>query len=158
MFFSGVFSFRLQTRGLVRFLFQSGRGHHIPAPTGHNLKVSGWALVLLAVVLLALVLLAGLFCSWFRSVSVGSNSERKKGTDPITGSHFLIGIPFTRCSGTLDLCIRSIASAGHMVVCVVTVQMVGDRRLPGATILGVEVVYFLRQPSGFSPADRSRTF
>ena len=52
---------------------------------------------------------------------------------------------------TLDLCIRSIASAGHMVVCVVTVQMVGARRSAGATILGVEVVYFLRQPSGFSP-------
>ena len=50
------------------------------------------------------------------------------------------------------------ASAGHMVVCVVTVQMVGDRRFPGATILGVEVVYFFRQPSGVSPADRSKTF
>ena len=92
------------------------------------------------------------FCPWFRSVSVWSNSERKKGTDPKTGSHFLIGIPFTRCSGTLDLSIRSIASAGHMVMCV------GDRRFPGATILGVEVMYFLRQPSGVSRADRSRTF
>ena len=44
-----------------------------------------------------------------------------------------------------------------MVVCVVTGLMVGDRRSPGATILGVEVVYTLRQPSGVSPADRSRT-
>ena len=44
-----------------------------------------------------------------------------------------------------------------MVVCVVTGLMVGDRRFPGATILGVEVVYTLRQPSGVSPADKSRT-
>ena len=29
-----------------------------------------------------------------------------------------------------------------MVVCVVTVQMVGDRLFPGATTLGIEVVYF----------------
>ena len=105
---------------------------------------------LLVAVALGLGLVA--FGSVPRSVSVGSNSERKKGTDPKTGSHFLIGIPFTRCSGTLDLSIRSIASAGHMVMCV------GDRRFPGATILGVEVMYFLRQPSGVSRADRSRTF
>ena len=44
-------------------------------------------------------------------------------------------------------CIRSRESAGHMVMYFVTGQMVGDRRSPGATILGVEVVYFLRQPS-----------
>ena len=88
----------------------------------------------------------------------GVQLRKKKGTDPKTGSHFLIGIPFTRCSGTLDLSIRTIASAGHMVVCVVTVQLVGDRQFPWATILGVEVVHFLRQPSGVSPADKSRTF
>ena len=35
-----------------------------------------------------------------------------------------------RCFGTLDLSIRSIASAGHMVMCVVKVQMVGARRSP----------------------------
>ena len=34
----------------------------------------------------------------------------------------------------------SIASVGHMVVCVVTVQMVGARQFLGATILEVEVV------------------
>ena len=33
-------------------------------------------------------------------------------------------------------CIRSHESAGHMVVCVVTDHMVGDRQSPGATILG----------------------
>ena len=38
-------------------------------------------------------------------------------------------------------------SAGLRVVCVVVDQMVGDRRPPAASILGVEVVYFLRQPS-----------
>ena len=60
--------------------------------------------------------------------------------------------------GLLDLSIRSIASAVHMVVCVVTDQMVGDRRSPGATIQGSEFVCFLRQPSLSSPADRSSTF
>ena len=47
-------------------------------------------------------------------------------------------------------CIRSHESAGLMVVYVVTDQMVGDRRFPGATVLGeggVETVCFLRQPS-----------
>ena len=50
-------------------------------------------------------------------------------------------------SGTSVLCIRCHESAGHMVVCVVTGQMVGDRRSPGATILGVATIYLLRQPS-----------
>ena len=40
-----------------------------------------------------------------------------------------------RCSWTLVPCIRSQESAGHMVVCVVMDQMVGDRQSPGATIL-----------------------
>ena len=35
-----------------------------------------------------------------------------------------------RCSGTLVLCIKSHASAGLLVVCVVTDQMVGDRQSP----------------------------
>ena len=60
---------------------------------------------------------------------------------------FMSGIPPTicrflpvffldvRCSWTLVPCIRSHES-GHMVVCVVTDHMVGDRRSPGATILG----------------------
>ena len=89
----------------------------------------------------------------------GPTPKEKRAPTPKPAVIFLIGIPFTRCSWTMDLSIRSIASAGHMVVCVVTVQMVvGDRRFPGATTLGVEVVYFLRQPSVVSPADRSRTF
>ena len=46
---------------------------------------------------------------------------------------------------------------GGIVVCVVTDQMVGARRSPGATTLGAEIVYFLRQPSPASPADRFRT-
>ena len=62
-----------------------------------------------------------------------------------------------RCSVTLVPCIRSIKSAGHMVVCFVTGQMVGDRGFPGATILGVGAFYLLRQPSLSCPADRSRT-
>ena len=70
----------------------------------------------------------------------------------------LSGIPLdVRCSVTLVPCIRSNKSAGHMVVCVVTGQMVGDRRSPGATILGVETIYLLSQPSLSCPADRSRT-
>ena len=48
-------------------------------------------------------------------------------------------------------------SAGLQVVGVVMDQMAGDRRPTGALILGVEVVYFLRQPSLPSPADRFRT-
>ena len=60
----------------------------------------------------------------------------------------LSGTPLdVRCSETLAPYIRSIKSAGHMVVCVVTGQMVGDRRSPGATILGVGTIYLLRQPS-----------
>ena len=39
----------------------------------------------------------------------------------------------------------------------VTGQMVGDRRFPGATILGGEFFHFSRQPSRFGPADRLRT-
>ena len=70
----------------------------------------------------------------------------------------LSGTPLDgRCSETLVSCIRSIKSAGHMVVCVVTGQMVGDRWSPGATILGVGTYYLLRQPSLSCPADRSRT-
>ena len=88
----------------------------------------------------------------------GIQLRKKRGHGPQNRQSFLIGIPFTRCTGTMDLSIGSIASAGHMVVCFVTVQMVGDRRFPGARILGVEVVYFPRQPSGVSPSDRSRTF
>ena len=45
--------------------------------------------------------------------------------------------------------IRSHASAGHLVVYFVTGQMVGVRRSPGATILGVETIYLLSQPSLF---------
>ena len=41
-----------------------------------------------------------------------------------------------RCSGSSVPCIRSPASAGHLVVHFVTGQMVGDRWFPGATILG----------------------
>ena len=47
-------------------------------------------------------------------------------------------------------------SAGHMVVCFVTGQMVGDRRSPGATILGASFFCFSRQPSRVGPADRLR--
>ena len=39
-------------------------------------------------------------------------------------------------SGSSVPCIRSHASAGHLVVYFVTAQMVGDRRFPGASILG----------------------
>ena len=46
---------------------------------------------------------------------------------------------------------------GRLVVYFVTGQMVGDRRSPGATILGVETIYLLSQPSLFSPADRFST-
>ena len=49
-------------------------------------------------------------------------------------------------------------SAGLRVVGVVVDQMVGDRRPPGRQYWGVEVVYFLRQPSLPGPADWSRTF
>ena len=48
-------------------------------------------------------------------------------------------------------CIRSRESAGPMVENGVTDQMVGDRRSPGSTILGVEFEYLLRQPSLLGP-------
>ena len=53
-------------------------------------------------------------------------------------------------------CIRSLKSAGQFFVNFVMGLMVGDPRFPGATILGVKVVDFLRQPSHFSPAERFR--
>ena len=52
-----------------------------------------------------------------------------------------------RCSGTLVLCIKGHASAGHMVVYIAMDQMVGNRQSPGAKILGSETVYLIRQPS-----------
>ena len=52
-------------------------------------------------------------------------------------------------------CIRSRESAGPMVDNGVTDQMVGDRRSPGATILGVEFEYLLRQPSLLGPPSGS---
>ena len=45
------------------------------------------------------------------------------------------------CSGSSVPCIRSHASAGHLVVYFVMAQMVGNRRSPGATILGGESEY-----------------
>ena len=54
-------------------------------------------------------------------------------------------------------CIRSHKSAGLSIVNFVMGLMVGDRRFPGATILGGEVLYFFRQPSRVSPADWFRT-
>ena len=109
------------------------------------------------------------FCSGFfywprasRSSSLrDSRRVKRKGIDPRTGigqGLALSGTPLdVRCSETLAPYIRSIKSAGDMVVCVVTDQMVGDRRSSGATILAVETIYLLRQLSFFSPADRSRT-
>ena len=49
--------------------------------------------------------------------------------------------------GTMVLCIKGHASAGHRVVCIAMDQMVGNRRSPGATILGSENVYLCCQPS-----------
>ena len=57
------------------------------------------------------------------------------------------------CSGTLVLCFTGHASAGHRVVCIAMDQMVGNRRSPGATILGSENVYLCCQPSLYNPAD-----
>ena len=51
------------------------------------------------------------------------------------------------CSGTVVPCIGSHKSAGLLVLCIVMDQMVGDRRSPGATVLGSEFVYLLRQSS-----------
>ena len=86
------------------------------------------------------------FFYWPRASCSSSQREgrrvKRTGTDPRTGTgrrpkDRLLQVPLDgRCSETLVSCIRSIKSAGHMVVCVVTGQMVGDRRSPGATILG----------------------
>ena len=51
---------------------------------------------------------------------------------------------------------RSLKSAGQFIVNLVMGLMVGDRRFPGDNT-GEEVLYFFRQPSHFSPADRFRT-
>ena len=87
-------------------------------------RSSGWALALLAVVFLALVCV-------FRFLWEHRPEDR----------HFS-RYPFL-CSGSSVPCIRSHASAGHLVVYFVTAQMVGNRRSPGATILGVESEYTL---------------
>ena len=57
----------------------------------------------------------------------------------------------------MALCIRSCESAGLLVVCIVMVQMVGDRPSPGASILGVVVMYIFCHPSLSGLADRFRT-
>ena len=72
------------------------------------------------------------------SFFLGANSK--------TGlSQFFVRRHPLRFSETLVPCIRSHESAGLLVVCVVTDQMVGGRRSPGAKILGGEIVYLLRQ-------------
>ena len=60
-------------------------------------------------------------------------------------------------SGTLVLCIKGHASAGHRVVCIAMDSLVGNRRSSGATILGGENVHLCCQPSLYDPADRSCT-
>ena len=49
------------------------------------------------------------------------------------------------------------ASAGHVAVCNVMVMMVGNRRAPGATILGGALKYITCQPSLLCPTDGSCT-
>ena len=103
------------------------------------------------------------FCPWFRSVSVGSSSKKKRAPTQkpaVICDHFTSGFPIPSCSMFWDfssLHQKHRASAGHLVVYFVTGLMVGDRRVPGATILGSEVLYFFRQPSRVSPADWFRT-
>ena len=94
--------------------------------------------MLLAVALLALVLFACLWV-WFFIV----------GPVPKTGVFFHRYPSMFWDFGSLHQKHRQ--SAGLRVVCVLMDQMVGDRRFPGASILGVEVVYFLRQPSLLGP-------
>ena len=82
------------------------------------------------------------FCPWFRSVSVGSSSKKKRAPTQkpaVICDHFMSGIPIPSCSMFWDfssLHQKHRASAGHLVVYFVTGLMVGDRRFPGATILG----------------------
>ena len=119
-----------------------------------------------------LVLVCFLFLLLFRSMAAGvtfqlpegGTSGQTQGHEPKnrywapTQGRALSGTPLdVRCSWTLVPCIRSHESAGHLVVCVVTGQMVGDRWFPGATILVREFVYLLRQPLLSCPADRFRT-
>ena len=79
-------------------------------------------------------------CPLYRSVSVGSNSKKKRAPTPkpaVIRRSLFDRHPFLfRCSGSSVPCIRSQESAVHMVVYFVTAQIVGDRRFPGATILG----------------------
>ena len=58
--------------------------------------------------------------------TVAAAAERSRASVEIGHGH----------SGTSVHCIKSHASAGHLVVHFVTGPMVGDRRFPGATILG----------------------
>ena len=113
--------------------------------SGRLLVVSLWGLglVALGVCCLSLVVCSpGDVSLWGPSLEEARNwpemSPKRKGADPKTGSGPKITLRQVspRCFGTLDLSIRSIASAGHMVMCVVAFQMVGDRRFTGATILG----------------------
>ena len=96
-------------------------------------------------------LLVPLFaCWWLSLVLLGAGASGL--CVPVAGSvgSWLFSFPFQGrrpedrhfgrypglCSGTLVPCISSHASAGLLVVHFVTDQMVGDRRFPGATILG----------------------
>ena len=89
---------------------------------------------------------------WFGFLLVGVQLLKKKGHRPkkpaVICGHFMSGIPYVRCSGTSAPCNRSIESRRASGLCASwLIRWLAIAGPPGASILGVEVVYFLRQPS-----------
>ena len=115
---------------------------------GCRFKVWAWSLL----GLVACRLWSALSLPFFFSVGSEPGRGTKQASDPKTDSDPKITL--RQVSSLLDvlrLCVRSHESASVSVVYVATDQMVGDRRSPGATILGGEIVYLLRQPSPSGP-------
>ena len=104
-------------------LFPSGRGHHVPAPTWEGCRATLFSLRSCSVVPAGGCGVVGLcfVCFPFRG-------RRPK------DRHFSRYPPLS--SGSSVPCTRNPESAGHLVVYFVTGLMVGDRRFPGATMLG----------------------
>ena len=121
---------RLSFRVAAGISFQLPRGRDV-GPLSENFgrarcaaggcRSSGWALVLLARLSLALV--RGVVFCLFPFPRTPSNNR-----------HFCRYFPLS--SGTSVPCTRSPESAGQFFVNFVMGLMVGDRRFPGATILG----------------------
>ena len=144
--------------------FLSGRGHHFPVPSWEGCRATLYFLMSRSALPAGGCRLSGWrWCFWLlRSwrwcfllacgfVFLWAPTQRPVFFRRYPFDVLGLWLPATEASRV----------GGPLVVSVMTDQMVGDRRSPGATMLGVEVVCFLRQPSlpgpltGPEPSDAS---